>query len=296
MASSLLSVKFWGVRGSLAAPGPYACRYGGNTSCVEVRLPGGELLIFDAGSGIRELGQCLLARGEKVKAHIFVTHYHWDHIQGFPFFLPAYQEGSDLVILGPKNPQRELEQIMATLMESVFFPVNFHELGAKIRCQELTGGEGYALNGTVIHTAYVNHPGSALGYSFSCDNVKIVYISDNELVPRQWKGEKGKPFPYEVDRREEVAHFVRGADLLIHDTQYTTKDYEERVGWGHSSWEETLRLAMENQVKTLAFYHFDPNYSDHLVDQMMTQCWGKVRRSGIPLNCFAARENEEIPF
>ncbi|MBI2876896.1 MAG: MBL fold metallo-hydrolase [Candidatus Tectomicrobia bacterium] len=296
MASSALSIKFWGVRGSLAAPGPYACRYGGNTSCVEIRLPDGQRLIFDAGSGIRELGHSLSDGGERLKAHIFITHYHWDHIQGFPFFMPAYHQENQLVILGPKNPQRGIEQIMATLMESVFFPVSFHEMGAEIQCQELVAGGDYPFGEAIVQTALMNHPGSALGYSLLCNGLKIVYISDNELVPRTWQGRDEKPFPYEVDQREAVAHFVRGADLLIHDAQYTDEDYEDRVGWGHSSWGETLQLAIENEVKNLAFYHFDPDYSDHLLDQMMTRCWSKVRHSGISLNCFAARENMEIPF
>src|SRR3954464_6961073 len=223
-----LTVHFWGTRGSIPSPGPSTVRYGGNTPCVELRTGDGWLIILDAGTGIRELGRRLLDRddGEPVAGDIFLTHAHWDHIQGIPFFAPLFRKGNRFTIWGSKSLQMSIDRVVRDQMSPVVFPVSFEELQAQIDFEELAE-EQRAGTGYHVAAMAVRHPGGALGYRFWDGAVgprSLVYVSDNELSPRA---------PYEElpQWRERFVKFAKGAAVLVHDTMFTAKEYDAFVGW-----------------------------------------------------------------
>ena len=282
MAKKIL-IRFWGVRGSIASPGPEAIRYGGNTSCVEVRLPNDQVLIFDAGTGIRTLGNRLIKERKKVKASIFISHPHWDHIQGLPFFTPAYKVGTELTIYGSEHPDMRLDQIISAQMESVYFPVQLRSLAAHITFIPLSEGK-YDLKevGATLEAVFNNHPGLALAYGIYYGLKKVVYMTDNELDPipqNQWA---------------KYVEFVRSANLLIHDAQYTEEEYKTKRGWGHSSWPRALALAIDGKVERLVLFHHDPDHSDSFVDSIWDESRSRAAKLGAGMEILAAREGMEI--
>ena len=307
-----MRIKFWGVRGSIATPGASTVKYGGNTACTELHLDDENrnihdgrvhLLILDAGTGIRNLGNDLMEHNQKISAHIFITHPHWDHIQGFPFFKPAFVEGNDLTILGPEARGIKLSELIAEQMNKIYFPVRLSELKAKINflplkedCTEVQGAE--------VKSFYVNHPGFTLGYKITHNNKALVYISDNEpfSVEASEHFANGEPEvlglfrQYHGDPNNRVVDFIRGADVLIHDTTYTPEQYAEHVGWGHSHYLYTLRLATRAGVKNLFLFHYDPSLSDHDVDDMVARSNAEMKKSGYSFRLFASKEGMEFEF
>ncbi len=285
-------VKFWGVRGSIPTPGVHYIKYGGNTSCVEVRLPNDLLFIFDAGTGIRELGRNIASREmERVKAYIFLSHFHWDHIQGLPFFLPSYIKGNEITIFGMDMKEVRLDKIISTQMESVYFPVNLKSLSAHIQFQILTDGSR-VIEGSKVDTMYINHPGKSMGYTITVGGTKICYFTDNELVPASMADTfKSK---YKPDVREKILTLINGADLLIHDAQYTDEEYKTRIGWGHSSVSEVLRLAKDGKVSKLALFHHDPDHFDEQIDIFTASCMENLNDSSHSIEYFAAHEGKEL--
>jgi phosphoribosyl 1,2-cyclic phosphodiesterase len=278
-------LRFWGVRGSVPSPGPRTARYGGNTPCVEVRGPGGDLVILDAGTGIRECGKYLAG---PVDARIFLTHGHWDHIQGLPFFAPLYQAGSHIRIHGPRPESGAggLKRAIEQQMSSVVFPVSLAQAGAQVECSELDAGV-VAGAGYEIRTIQVQHPGGALGYRFTETQragdagASFVYVSDNELLMDGGAGAAG--------RRALVA-FAHEADLLVHDATYGEKEIERHRGWGHSSDREAVELALECRAKRLALYHHHPDRSDEEIDRRTDDCRRFVQECGGNLDVFSAAE------
>ncbi len=222
-----IKVKFWGVRGSIPTPGVKYIKYGGNTPCVEVLLPGNQLFVFDAGTGIRELGKTLCGNGDKHKIHIFVSHFHWDHIQGLPFFIPSYIKGNEIVIYGMDLEGAKLDKIISNQMESIYFPVKLYSLVANIHFQILSDGSNI-IDGLKVDTVYINHPGHAMGYVINSGKTKICYFTDNELAPT-W-ATKAFDLSYKADTRDKILKLINGADLLIHDAQYTDDEYRIKVG------------------------------------------------------------------
>ncbi len=279
-----IRVKFWGTRGSIATPGPKTVKYGGNTACTELRYRG-ELVIFDAGTGARELGLALSEefQGRPLEAHVFIGHSHWDHIQGFPFFLPAYQQGNRLTVYSVRGAQRSLEKIFTGQMDSDYFPVALGDMQARLKFVELDGPVAIA-DATVRYT-YLNHPGLAIGFRFDAGKKSVVYISDNEPY-RRLAGESG--FTEKLD--QDLVAFVRQAALLICESQYTDEEYKQKRGWGHSSVSDVLELAIAAQVQQLALYHHDPMHTDEMIDAMVGQCQQRLRARGSSLLCFAAQE------
>lgn len=288
-----IKVKFWGVRGSIPTPGVKYVKYGGNTSCVEILLPNDMLFIFDAGTGIRELGNSLLKNGKKQKVYIFLSHFHWDHIQGLPFFVPSYQEGNEINILGMNTKDARLDKIISNQMESVYFPVRLQSLKAKIKFQVLTEGK-LCIDDATINTIYTNHPGMSMGYVITIGKTKIGYFTDNEIVPIPLWSEDTSSLKYQLDMTTKMIALLRDADLLIHDAQYTTDEYKHKVGWGHSSIPEVVSLAMEARVKRLALFHHDPDRFDDHIDVLVANC--KEVLNDLPLECFAAHEGMEMHF
>lgn len=288
MKNGKIELTFWGTRGSIPSPGKDKSKYGGNTSCIEVRLPNHELIIFDGGTGIRELGNSLLLREKKVRAHIFLSHYHWDHIQGLPFFAPAYHAGNSLTILGAEHPEFPLEKILSSQMESIHFPVKSSSLSAHINLKKLSLGN-YSIAETEVKTIKTNHPGINFSYSLTFDDRKLIYMTDNELLPRIAKAKSH--IAYE---REDFVRFIHGADILIHDAQYSDKDYLEKKGWGHSTWKETAKLAAEGEVKHLVLFHHDPNHSDSIIDSFVKECKEELKKMKASLKCSGAMEGKTI--
>ena len=233
-----MQVRFWGTRGSFAKPGASTVRYGGNTSCVQVVSSAGTLLIIDCGTGAHELGQ-LLMRQEKqpIKGHILISHTHWDHIQGIPFFAPLFIPGNSWDFYAPQGFGESLRDTLGGQMEYTYFPVTPDAFGAEVRYNNLTEGS-FRIDDIVVHTRYLNHPALTLAYRIEVDGVAIVYSCDHEPHSRQLAMGEG---PIEGEDRLH-AEFFRGADLVIHDAQYTPAEYATKIGWGHSTAEYAVKM------------------------------------------------------
>ncbi len=287
-----VQIKFWGVRGSIATPGDATKKYGGNTACTELTLDDGNLIILDAGTGIRTLGEELIERGGKVSAYILITHPHWDHIQGFPFFRPAFMEGNFLTIAGPEAKGLKLKDLIAGQMDKVYFPVRLSELEAEISFVPLTEGT-FKVFDAEVESIYVNHPGFTLGYRITYGGKTLVYISDNEPFSREsshmfTNGDRSIIKLFESERNDpndRIVNFVKGADVLIHDATYTPELYKEHVGWGHSDYLFTMQVAAKAGVKKLCLFHYDPLLDDEKLDMVVADCedWIKKMNYGFEL-------------
>jgi phosphoribosyl 1,2-cyclic phosphodiesterase len=289
-------VKFWGTRGSIPTPASWTRVYGGNTPCVEVRFDD-VLFICDAGSGIRELGKDLLTRQPPPKdLHLFITHTHWDHIQGFPFFAPVYLKTMPIHFYGRQSHDNTNYQLLSGQMSSEYFPVSFKEIGPNISADYLENGER-EIGGVRVRSFPLNHPGGSFGYSFEKDGIKIVYATDNEL-----EIESGDTFPdlegSGPPRRVPAAllQVAQDADLLIMDAQYDEKEYASKRKWGHSCCFSVTDLATQAKVKTLALFHHDPESTDQMIDERVQACRQRAARHDAALVICAAREGVEFKF
>lgn len=282
-----MQITFWGTRGSIPAPGPETMRYGGNTSCVEVRLDNDTRIIFDAGTGLRPLGEALLAAEERVRAHLFLSHMHWDHIQGLPFFVPAYVEGTDISILGPHGGQASLEQSICDQMRSPYYPIPMHAMAANIHFVELDDESVFELPGATVEVGVLNHPGRSLGFRLTVGDTVLVYATDNEPFGDD-------PASHHIIRPSRLVQLARNADLLIQDAQYTPDEYPKRLGWGHSTYLDALQVAAQAKVKQLALYHHDPSHSDEQIDRIVTKCRTWIKRRGLNMKCFGAAEQTRL--
>jgi phosphoribosyl 1,2-cyclic phosphodiesterase len=250
-------VRFWGVRGSIACPGSHTVRYGGNTSCIEMRV-GGRLLIFDGGTGLRELGLKLLSE-MPLDVTMFFTHSHWDHIQGFPFFVPAFVPGNKINIYGAIAPNGStIEQRLNDQMLHPNFPVALQIMGADMKFCDIDVGEVVGLGDVKVENLLLNHPGEAVGYRVSWRGRAAAYISDTEH------------FPDRLD--ENVVQLAQDADVMIYDATYTDSEYHNekssKVGWGHSTWQEAVKVAKAANVKQLVIFHHDPLHNDDFMDEI----------------------------
>jgi phosphoribosyl 1,2-cyclic phosphodiesterase len=292
-----MRVRFWGTRGSIATPGPDTAGYGGNTSCVEVRA-GGEVLVFDAGTGIRPLGLALMEEfgTRPFSVHLFISHAHWDHIQGFPFFMPAYARSVSLHVYGASGPRRSLEMLLRGLMDTDYFPVALGDLDASLATHEFRGDD-FQVGDVTVSGCYLNHPGMALGYRVRHAGKTVVYATDHEpyrstLPALGGRGEAGRRYGAELDT--ELIRFVEGADLYIGEAQYTDEEYPTKVGWGHSPLSATVGVALAAGAGALALFHHDPMHADEVVTAMVARARELVAGQGGRLTCFAAREGETL--
>jgi len=289
-----MRVQFWGTRGSLAKPGPTTLRYGGNTSCVEVRTADGTLVVLDCGTGAHDLGLKLAASTKQpLRGHLLITHTHWDHIQGFPFFAPLFARGNEWDIYAPGGLGQQLEVTLAGQMEYTYFPITLAQCGAAIRFHDLT--EGSFEIGTLRVTArYLNHPALALGYRLEADGVVVVYAVDHEPHARDHAGPAGGDRRGAPVHREDQRHveWLAGADLVIHDAQYTVEEYPQRMNWGHTPAEWAVDYAMAAGAKRLALFHHDPQRDDAALDRLLEVC--RRRAAGSGLDVFAAAEGQVV--
>lgn len=314
-----MKAKFWGVRGSIPTPGPSTVRYGGNTPSIEIYPKDDDtLFIVDCGTGIRELGLSLMGKGKPIHANIFLSHTHWDHIHGFPFFVPAFIPGNKFVIHGPVNFNERLEDIVAGQMKYSYFPVKLDHMAADISFVELKEST-FFVEDVKVTTQYLNHPILVLGYRFEYNGRVIVTEFDNEPYQNMFKGgeessgmddllfgsdeeeidkhahEEADPIVAEMNQR--AIEFARDADLLIFDAQYTAAEYPSKIGWGHSTIQDAVRVGAEANVKRLAFFHHDPTRNDDALEKMEETCVAELLRIKRPdVVIFAAKEGLELVF
>lgn len=282
-------VRFWGTRGSVPAPGNKTKKYGGNTSCVEVAV-GSKLFILDAGTGIRELGVDLMKRhkGAPIDGSIFITHTHWDHIQGFPFFIPAYIKGSNFRIHGTHGVGRTFEKVFRGLMDPSYFPVETRDMAASLEFIEVPG-EPFDRDEAKITTIFTNHPGMNVAYRLDFDGGRITYLTDHETYQTM-----NEPTAFALKQDEDFVRFAQGSDLLIVDAQYTDEDYKTKKGWGHSRFKDSVALGIRAGVKKLALFHHDPYHDDAALDQIDKDARVAAKAGPKGLDCFMAKDGLEV--
>lgn len=279
-----MQLTFYGVRGSIPTPGAEFARYGGNTACVHVELSDGTDIVLDAGTGIRQLG--LKLAGKSTPIHLLLSHNHWDHIQGFPFFVPIFQPGRKIVITPGQTNLPEYDAILKQMSGSVF-PVPYTALSADIDITPLADDiETWEIGPATIQRLPMNHPGKGSAYTITEGKRKIAYVTDNELYP---------PYKKETDFLTFV-EFVRDAELVIHDAQYMLSDMPKKSGWGHSVAEEAVKLAMASNCKRLALYSHDPERTDEDIDGIIEHCNQYIEIAESPLEMFAASEGLSLKF
>ena len=273
-------IRCWGARGSIPVSGQDYLYYGGDTPCIEVRTGDDDIVIVDAGSGIRRLGNRLIAEDRHAYTMIF-THAHWDHIMGFPFFKPIYSPETRIALFGCPFAQESMKAIISRIMTPPNFPVDFNEITADLRYQDACL-DTFSIGSMTIIPIPISHPNQGMGYRFEEDGKSFVFLTDNELTYRHPGG-----LAY-----EEYRAFAQGADLLIHDAEYLPEEYRLTRSWGHSVYTDALRLALEAGVARLGLFHHNQDRTDREIDAMADEC--RRVAAGRPLSCFAMRQDMEI--
>jgi phosphoribosyl 1,2-cyclic phosphodiesterase len=308
-----MRVRFWGVRGSLPVPGMKTERYGGNTSCVEVRSGAGTRVVVDAGTGIRKLGKELMqAQAEggeagRSRVHLLISHTHWDHIQGLPFFSPLYQQGNHLSVYARKRDDLHLRAVFASQTDDPYFPIPFSEAKAEIAFRELMDSAEFEISDVEVSCTRLNHPYIATAYRLSADGASVVYVSDtapfsdilfdDQFIARAPSA--GAELP-KADRdklaamRAGVVRLCEGADLVIYDTMFTTEDYRRLPHYGHSRPSDALEICREAGARQLALFHHAPERSDGEVDAILAETRALAQREHIAVDIVAAYEGLDI--
>ena len=284
----LVYVRFWGTRGSCPTGGAKTVRYGGNTACIEVRI-GALIIILDCGTGLRELGNSLAQefRDRPISGHIFVGHTHWDHIQGFPFFTPVYNPSNTFHIYGVRAAHGSLQTVFSGTMASDYFPIPLLNLAGKLHFVEMSGPVDLGPAKVSFH--HLNHPGVCIGFRIEALGRVITYLSDRESYVRL-NGDD------DLSRRQDAdtVAFAKGSDLLIAEAQYTEKEYPSHKGWGHSTFDDTVRCAIDAEAKRLAIFHHDPEHTDDMMDTFVENCRALAKSAGGAVECLAAKDGLRI--
>ncbi|MGD8367878.1 MAG: response regulator [Desulfobacterales bacterium] len=280
-----LELTFWGIRGTLPVPGKRAARYGGNTSCVSLSFARGQLFVFDAGTGIKELSDHLMTGSPKMlTAKIFISHPHWDHINALPFFAPLYVQGNEFEICGPAQSHVSIGDILAGQMDGIHFPIQIKEFGSRIRFRDLSEGT-FQFDDIRVETMLLNHPGHCLGYRIQYKDRAVCYITDNELLPDE------SPH-FDATYVDKLSRFVRNADAMITDTTYTDTEYHGKMFWGHSAVSRVAQLAHDAGVRRLFLFHHDPDQTDRDIDQKLKAARTFLRKLKSRVQCIAPREKQ----
>ena len=274
-----MKIKLLGTRGSIPTPGKYTVKYGGNTTCLDITLNNGKKIIVDAGSGMRVLSEEILK--EKIKhINLFLTHSHWDHIQGFPFFIPIYIPNFSIKIFAASPTYERLLDILKGQMKSLYYPVPFKEIAAKIEFEKIRK-KGISIDGVRISSILTNHPLETHAFKFEENGKTLIFMSDNELDHQDIA---------KVPYQDHLA-FIKNSDILIHDSQYEKKEMERHKSWGHSSWEQTVEFAKEGKIKRLYLTHYDPARTDKQVDRIVKNA---SKMAGRGLKVKGAEEGKEF--
>jgi phosphoribosyl 1,2-cyclic phosphodiesterase len=278
-----MKVKVWGCRGSITTPGPATVRYGGNSTCLEIRSSEGQVFIVDAGSGLRNFGKALRQEQNVSDVRFFLTHPHWDHLAGFPFFEPAYSDRYNITFCSGPHAQNAIRKYLSRQMEAPYFPIEFSCLKANFsyNCRQPKSGSGNCRIGSMEFRAFpLNHPGGGYGFKFIENGRTFVFLSDNELG-----------FPHAGGLASgEYADICRDADLLFHDAQYTSQEYQYTRGWGHSTYEDATRLAIDAGVKRFGLFHHDPDRDDDDLERQADYCRRLISQAGSRVECFPCSE------
>jgi phosphoribosyl 1,2-cyclic phosphodiesterase/ActR/RegA family two-component response regulator len=282
-----IDMTFWGVRGTLPVSGDQSLKYGGNTSCVSLEFPRQQFFIFDGGSGIKSLGDYLMAQNRRrLSAKIFISHPHWDHINAIPFFAPLYVQGNELEVLGPNQGDRTMRELISAQMDGVYFPITLVEFAARVYFGDLEE-ETFVTDGIEVQTKLLSHPGKCLGYRVNYNGRSICYITDNELFL--------KDSEYHAPHYEEkLARFCMDADVLITDSTYTDDEYKTKEGWGHSSIGQVVKLADAARAKKLYLFHHDPDQSDSDIDAKLETAVNQLLKLNSHTEVVAPREGQRF--
>jgi phosphoribosyl 1,2-cyclic phosphodiesterase len=275
-----MRVKFWGTRGSIASPGKETLRYGGNTTCLELTLEGGRKVIVDAGTGIRNLGAKLSRQAEPVNVHLLMTHIHWDHLMGFPFFAPVYQKSTKIVVDGCARGFIGLRNIFNNQYVDGTFPVDFDEIMASIEPSDALPRGTLIIDDVKIDGTELQHPQGGMGFRFKEGQKVMIFLTDNELREDAWPGRTLSDFVY----------FCKDADCLIHDCQYIPEEIASRRGWGHSDLESVMEMSIKAGVQKLYLCHHDPDRTDKEVDAIVSRCRKIARKAGSSMSIEGAKE------
>ena len=277
-----VTVRFWGTRGSIARPGRDTLKFGGNTPCVTLETSRDSTFVFDAGTGLVDYGRTLAGARTHHKFNLFISHPHWDHIQGLPFFQPLYRQGNEMVIHGTAHGKLSLREVISGQMNNLYFPVTIKEYASRVYFVELDEGD-HEIDGVKVGAIGLNHPGPTLGYRVTSGSKTFAYITDHEIHPSG-----------DLHNRNRLIAFVKGADVLVHDTTYFDEEYAARVGWGHSALSEVLKLAEEARVKSLYLFHHDPGHDDEAVERKESLAQQYFEQRSSPVRCVAAREGAAV--
>jgi len=289
-------VTFWGVRGSIPTPGPTTVKYGGNTSCIEVRADG-EIIILDGGTGLRPLGRELITEfGEQpMKLTLLLTHTHWDHIQGLPFFPPVYQPQNQVRILGYEGARHGLDAVLTSQMESPFFPIGLREVPANVQIEELKETD-FHVGRVRVQACRANHPGNCVGYRLFTSQGSLAFFPDNEPYqghfhePQKSKGDETPSSESASEGEQRMLDFLKGTEVLIMDAQYDRAEYNQHKGWGHACMDDVVELAAQAGVKRLFLFHHDPEHDDVKIDRMVAHGRKLAAAKKAVLEVAAARE------
>jgi len=275
-----MRVRCWGARGSIAVSGPEFATYGGDTTCLEIRDAAGRIVVVDAGTGLRRLGNALVREGARELTMLF-THAHWDHIMGFPFFKPIYDPETSITIHSCPMRQGNMETLLSGIMSPPYFPIAINQVKADLRYHAACSiDHAMRIHGLEVHSIPLSHPNLGLGYKFSEAGRTLVFLTDNEL---SLSHRGGRNF-------EEYLAFCKGADLLIHDAEYTGADYAKTRGWGHSTYKDALRLAIEAGVRQFGLFHHNQDRPDAEIDAIVEECRAILADEGVDMACFGVTQ------